>query len=56
LIPAAAFQNRSNARLDGISLREAIEANNNDPGRHAVTFAGVLRGKRIALRRDLPPA
>lgn len=40
---------------DGISLREAIEATNNDPGTYSVGFAEVLVGATITLGTDLPP-
>ena len=38
---------------DGISLREAIEATNNDPGSYYVRFDGVLSGATISV---VPPA
>lgn len=39
---------------DGISLREAIEATNNDPGTYTIRFAPALteRRSRSALRRS----
>lgn len=40
---------------DGISLREAIEAANNDPGEYTIRFASALRGKSILVREFLPP-
>lgn len=41
--------------LDGISLREAIEVTNNDPGAYTIAFAPALRGGTIAPTRFLPP-
>lgn len=40
---------------DGISLREAIEATNNDPGEYAIGFAAALRGKSILVRETMLP-
>lgn len=40
---------------DGISLREAIEATNNDPGLHTVRFGTALSGQAIEVSSDLPP-
>ena len=40
---------------DGISLREAIVATNNDPGSYTIGFATALRGETITLGSDLPP-
>ena len=40
---------------DGISLREAIEATNNDPGTYTISFARNLQGATIALASELPP-
>jgi hypothetical protein len=45
----------ANPGPDGISVREAIEATNNDPGSYAIGFAAALHGKTIALAADLPP-
>jgi hypothetical protein len=39
---------------DGVSLREAIEAANNDPGNHSITFAEELRGQTITVESDFP--
>jgi hypothetical protein len=44
----------ANPGPDGISLREAIEATNNDPGSYTIGFAPALRGKVIMLRSVLP--
>jgi CSLREA domain-containing protein len=38
---------------DGISLREAIQAANDSPGPHSITFAGSLAGRTIALTSQL---
>lgn len=40
---------------DGVSLREAILATNNDPGSYTIGFALALRGTTITLAADLPP-
>jgi hypothetical protein len=40
---------------DGVSLREAIEATNNDPGSYMIGFAPALGGTTITLADDLPP-
>lgn len=40
---------------DGISLREAITATNNDPGTHTIRFAQSLAGATITLVSQLPP-
>src|SRR5258708_27675099 len=40
---------------DGISLREAITATNNDPGTHTIRFAASLKGATITLDSQLPP-
>jgi len=39
---------------DGISLREAIEATNHDPGNHAIRFDSALAGTVILLEQQLP--
>src|SRR5437868_13585910 len=39
---------------DGIPLREAITAANNDPGTHTIRFAASLKGAAIALDSQLP--
>ena len=39
----------ANTGPDGISLREAIEATENDPGSYTIRFAPALAGKTIAL-------
>lgn len=44
----------ANPGPDGISLREAIEATNNDPGSHTIRFAPALKAQTIALKSDLP--
>ena len=44
----------ANPGPDGISLREAIMATNNDPGTYTVRFAPALRGATITLRNGLP--
>jgi hypothetical protein len=41
----------ANPGPDGISLPEAIQATNQDPGEHAVRFATALRGKTIVVGR-----
>jgi hypothetical protein len=46
---------RANPGADGISLREAIEVTNNDPGAYAVAFTPALSGKTITLGEYLPP-
>jgi hypothetical protein len=45
----------ANPGEDGISLREAIEATNNDPGTYSVGFDETLVGATITLGSDLPP-
>jgi len=45
----------ANPGPDGISLREAILATNNDPGTYTIDFAAALTGSTIALSSDLPP-
>src|SRR5258708_21793621 len=40
---------------DGISLREAITATNNDPGTYTIRFASSLKGATITLDSQLPP-
>jgi len=40
---------------DGISLREAIIATNNEPGVRVVRFGPGLRGRTILLESSLPP-
>jgi hypothetical protein len=40
---------------DGISLREAIQATNNDPGLYTVRFATPLSGQAVTVSSDLPP-
>jgi hypothetical protein len=44
----------ANPGADGVSLREAIEATNNDPGSNTIRFVSALRHKTVALRSDLP--
>jgi len=46
---------QSNPGPDGISLREAIEATNNDPGSYAIAFSPTLSGTTITLGQYLPP-
>jgi len=46
---------RSNPGPDGISLREAIEVTNNDPGSYAIAFSAALSGTTITLGEYLPP-
>jgi hypothetical protein len=46
---------QSNPGPDGISLREAIEATNNDPGSYAIAFSSTLSGTTITLGQYLPP-
>jgi len=46
---------RSNPGPDGISLREAIEVTNNDPGSYAIAFSAALIGTTITLGEYLPP-
>jgi len=45
----------ANPGPDGVSLREALEATNNDPGTYTIGFAPALAGKTITLVPDLPP-
>lgn len=45
----------ANPGPDGLSLREAIQATNNDPGSYTIGFAPPLAGKAITLSFDLPP-
>jgi hypothetical protein len=45
---------RANPGQDGISLREAIEATNNDPGTYTIRFARALRGRTITVNDGLP--
>ena len=48
----------SNPGPDGIALREAISATNNDPGEYTITFSPALDGSTIhtgADNQDLPP-
>lgn len=45
----------SNPGPDGISLREAIAATNNDPGTYTVRFDPSLTGGTIGLTNSLPP-
>ncbi|MEX1278121.1 MAG: hypothetical protein WEI16_03625, partial [Chloroflexota bacterium] len=45
---------RARPSPDGISLREAIEATNNDPGTYAIRFAAALAGSVIRLSGQLP--
>jgi hypothetical protein len=48
----------SNPGPDGIALREAIEATNNDPGEYAIEFSASLSGSTITTGwndQDLPP-
>jgi hypothetical protein len=40
---------------DGISLREAITATNNDPGTYTIRFAPSLKGATITFDSQLPP-
>jgi hypothetical protein len=40
---------------DGISLREAIEATNNEPGTYAIRFAAGLRGRTIDVGSFMSP-
>ncbi|MGH2747171.1 MAG: proprotein convertase P-domain-containing protein [Actinomycetota bacterium] len=44
----------TNPGPDGISLREAIEATNNDPGTYTVRFDASLKGATIGLLGGLP--
>jgi hypothetical protein len=44
----------ANPGADGISLREAIAATNNDPGAFAIRFAPTLRAATISLSVELP--
>jgi hypothetical protein len=44
----------ANPGPDGISVREAIEATNNDPGSYTIGFVAALHAKTIALASDLP--
>jgi len=44
----------ANPGPDGISLREAIEATNNDPGTYTIGFSSNLSGTTITLGSDLP--
>jgi len=46
---------QSNPGPDGISLREAIEATNKDPGSYAIAFSSTLSGTTITLGQYLPP-
>jgi hypothetical protein len=46
---------RARPGRDGISLREAIEATNYDPGGYAIRFEPALAGTVIVLREPLPP-
>jgi len=46
---------KTNPGSDGISLREAMEATNNDPGLHAIRFDPALAGSSVVLGSDLPP-
>ena len=39
---------------DGISLREAIEATNNDPGSYTIRFDGALASTTVTLDASLP--
>lgn len=47
----------ANPGPDGISLREALEATNNDPGTYTIVFAPELAGATIEIGAgpDLPP-
>jgi hypothetical protein len=45
----------ANPGPDGISLREAIHATNNDPGARTIGFAPMLAGATIGLDSVLPP-
>ena len=49
----------ANPGPDGIALREAIEATNNDPGEYTIRFAAQLDGAKIYTggtnNQDLPP-
>ena len=44
----------ANPGPDGISLREAIEATNNDPGTYGIRFDEALSGSTITLGSGLP--
>lgn len=46
---------QSNPGPDGISLREAIAATNNDPGTYTVRFDPSLTGGSIGFTNSLPP-
>lgn len=43
---------QSNPGADGISLREAMVATNNDPGTYSIEFAADLAGTTIGIRFD----
>lgn len=45
----------ANPGPDGISLREAIHATNNDPGSHMIRFAPALAGATILVGPSPPP-
>src|SRR3979411_1481974 len=45
----------ANPGPDGVSLREAISATNNDPGTYTIRFAPSLKGATITLNSQLPP-
>jgi hypothetical protein len=45
----------ANPGPDGISLREALEATDNDPGSYSIRFDGALAGSTITLNSALPP-
>src|SRR5579864_289235 len=46
---------KANPGPDGISLREAITATNNDPGAYTIRFAPALEGATITMDTQLPP-
>lgn len=45
---------QANPGPDGLSLREAIEMTNNDPGRYTVRFDNALGGSTIDVTNELP--
>jgi hypothetical protein len=45
----------TNPGPDGISLREALQVTNNDPGHYTVRFAPTLERMRILVGSPLPP-
>lgn len=44
----------ANPGPDGLTLREALLATNNDPGSYTIRFAAALAGKTITLESELP--